>query len=372
MRSWLSLTIEQTMDGVLKKGMFIFHRKYGTSNLIAVALVRAAEALKSRKYGVFIAATRGDDEFVKEIVSFGLNVMICPALPFVEKEEWFWIASYDVVLVNTFPMIRAAYEIARRKPVLWWMHESRHTYESVLYRCSDYLNVKIPHFLHIFSVSESAKKNFESYCHLAVEGLLPYGIPDEYSAGMRKKTSAFVFALIGTFIPIKAQDIFLKAIIEMTKDVDANVEFWLIGYCDKDSYCTEVLRMTQTLPQVKILGVLNRIEMRWVFSDIDVLVCPSIEDSLPIVVAEAMMNYKVCIVAHTVGTAQYIQDGKNGFVCETGSVESPCQKMKWVFHRRENLQDVKRNARATYEKIFSMNSFGERLHKVVTHILTMH
>lgn len=337
----------------------------------AVALIRAAEALKRKKYEILIVASRGDEGFVKEIVSIGLNVMICPALPFIEKEEWFWIEKYDVVLVNTFPMIQAAYEIARRKPVLWWMHESRHTYEAVLYRCSNYLKAEMPNFLHIFTVSEPAKRNFESYWPLKVEKLLPYGIPDEYSVGTRKKTSVFVFALIGTFIPIKAQDIFLKAIIEMTKEVDEDIEFWLIGNCDKDPYCVEVLRMAQSIPQVKILGVLNRIEMKRVYSDIDVLVCPSIEDSLPIVVAEAMMNCKICIVTRAVGTSRYIQDGENGFICETSSVESLCQKMKWVFYHRENLQNVKRNARVTYEKYFSMNSFGERLNEIISNISTI-
>ena len=162
----------------------------------AVALVNAAEALREKKYDVLIVAAKGNKGFIRETVDRGNNVMICPALPIINKEEWFWIEAYDVVLVNTFLMIQAAFEIGKQKPVLWWMHEAKDTYKSMQHRYTSCLEVPTPHYLHAFSVSNLARKNFESFCSIPIEGILPYGIADECAAIYQKASSKFIFAVI--------------------------------------------------------------------------------------------------------------------------------------------------------------------------------
>ena len=100
-----------------------------------LAVVYAAKELQKRGYAVFLTAPSGDEKFIEEMTEGGVNIVLCPALPYAHREELMWIGQFDVVLVNVFPMILSACEISRIKPVLWWIHESEGAlYENILRR----------------------------------------------------------------------------------------------------------------------------------------------------------------------------------------------------------------------------------------------
>ena len=159
-----------------------------------------------------------------------------------------------------------------------------------------------------------------------------------------KKNTKIVFAIIGTVTLNKGQDIFLEAIKKINKNQKACTEFWIIG---------------------AFLGEMTRKEIQNAYSEIDVLVCPSREDSLPIVVTEAMMYGKTCIVSDATGVVDYISHGENGLVCKKGDAEDLAEKIKWVFCNKEKLQQIGANARLVYEKYFTMACFGDRLEAAI-------
>ena len=89
------------------------------------------------------------------------------------------------------------------------------------------------------------------------------------------------------------------------------------------------------------------------------------EDSLPIVATEAMMYGKVCIVSDKTGTADYLEDEKNGLICKAGDPKDLCRKMRWVIKNREKLKTMGSEARKVYEKHFTMDNFGKRLEEAL-------
>ena len=114
-----------------------------------------------------------------------------------------------------------------------------------------------------------------------------------------------------------------------------------------------------------MLGLLTREEIYGIFPHIDVVVCASREDSLPIVMTEGMMFGKVCITTDATGTADFIRDGENGFVVPAGDDQALKEKMEWILYHRDRLADIGRNARKTYEQYFSMDVFGANLEKAL-------
>lgn len=120
------------------------------------------------------------------------------------------------------------------------------------------------------------------------------------------------------------------------------------------------------------MGGLSRSEIHERYGEIDVVVCPSREETASIVVTEGMMYGKVCIVSEVAGMAAYIEDGENGIICESENHVNLCDKMKWVIKNRKNLQTMGKRARETYEKYFSMESFGERLEKELHNAIAKH
>ena len=328
-----------------------------------IAAVYAAQALQARGYAVCLAAPSGEQTFIDEMSENGINILLCPVLPYVHKEELMWIRQFDTVLVNVFPMLICACGLAGIKPVLWWIHESEERlYRNIINRYEEYVKREELEDVHIYAVSKVAQSKFNSYFPNRIKKILSYGIPDQKEMDcFREITSHLVFALIGTVHPGKAPDIFVKAIGCLSGDEKKNVEFLIIGPIGGDDYGTGVREQALKEPSIHIIGPLTRDEINKAYEKIDVVICPSLEDSLPIVVTEGMMHGKVCIVSDAIGTAEYIEDGVSSLICKTGNPEDLCEKMRWVIGNREKLETMGNRARKIYEKYFTMDAFGQRL-----------
>lgn len=332
-----------------------------------LAAVYAAMALQERGYVVFLTAPSGDKKFIEEAAKRGIRMVLCPALPYVHKEEEMWIRQFNAVLVNVFPLLPCACEVSKIRPVLWWIHESEELlYQKIINRFGEYADKEHLEKVSVCGVSQVAQNKFNFYFPGRIKEILPYGIPDQkketdFSDGI----GPLVFAIIGTVHSGKAQDVFIKAIRLLQREEKKNARFFMIGSIGTDAYSNRVREEASTEQAIEITGLLTRDEIHRVFKKIDVVVCPSLEDSLPIVATEAMMYGKICIVSDRTGTANFIEDGENGLICKAGDPTDLCEKMKWVMQNRKKLKAMGRKARKIYEKHFTLDAFGERLEKAL-------
>lgn len=332
-----------------------------------LAAVYAAAAVMDRGYSVVLAAPAGDEDFVNETVKKGITVAICPALPYIFDDEIEWMKNFDIVIVSTFLMMQSAYGIRSMRPVLWWLHEAKMYYENAECMLAELGNMREQGKPETYAVSRIALDNFNDAMPYAVEKVLQYGIPDMHSDKLMSGIAGrkTVFAIIGSICYRKAQDVFIEAVRRLDPDAIENVEFWIIGYCGDDIYCDNIAGEVAKLNSVRMMGTLTREEIYSIFPQIDVVVCTSREDPLPIVMTEGMMFEKVCITTDTTGTADYIEDGKNGFVIPSEDADALREKMELVLNNKDQLAKIGQNARKTYEKYFTMEVFGENLEKAL-------
>ena len=333
-----------------------------------LAVIYAAMSLKLKNYNVWISVPKANEKLLKEISILGINVVICRKLPYLGKEEIFFIKKFDVIVVNVFQMIQSAVTISKFRPVLWWIHEPSEIYDFYPHLIADHSDINVMKKINVVAVSEIAKKNFDSHFPCLIKNIMSYGIPDRYenlNSFNNHEKRKLIFALIGGVTIRKAQDIFLNAIKMLDKDDRSDTEFWIIGSIGNDAYANDIKKMSSEMEQVKIWGTLTRIELEKIYPDIDVVVCPSLEDPLPIVMTEGMMFKKVCIASDSTGTSQYIENGINGFVCKTNDVEDLMQKMKWCINNKSKLNEIGENARKIYEEYFTLEKFGDRLEKLL-------
>ena len=101
------------------------------------------------------------------------------------------------------------------------------------------------------------------------------------------------------------------------------------------------------------------------YQKVDVIVCPSMEDPLPVVMTEGMMFYKPCIASDATGTAEFIADGENGFVVRAGDPIDLAEKMEWFINNKKNICTMGQAARRVYEENFRMENFGARLENAI-------
>ena len=341
-----------------------------------MAIISAALALIQFGYSVTIVVPAADMKLVAELNDFGISVAVYPAFCNMGKKELEWLRCFDFAIVNVLQKIDCAIKISGEVPMLWWLHETSDKYNSIypntLARWKKYLNDDRIQKVPVFAVSPVAERAFHNYFPDVSTKLLPYCVKDE---GMKAidneyKKQIITFALVGFFSERKQQKLFLAAAKKLNESHGDRLRFCLVGKAGDDTYSREVIALAEQIPNVELTGVLSREQMADLYkNEIDVVVCPSLEECLPTVITECIMHSRICIVSDNAGMSEYILDGVNGFVCKTGDVDSLCQKMLYVINHFNELGDMRREARITYEKNFTMDVFARRMDAIIKDIM---
>jgi len=334
---------------------------YTGSFLVAL---NAALALKSKGYYVLITSPMADDQTILEVNRYGINVCLCPSLPYIEETEMKWIQEFDFVLLNTFQSMVCINRLGLRKPVLWWLHECNKSYKDILEQYEDQGDFSSSKNVTILAVSKIAKDNFLKYFQNLETSMLTFGIPDFYR-GVKLPHKKIIFVIIGGISLLKNQKELINALKRISLYEKNKMELWLIGSDDRNKYREEIDDLISDNQEIKILGELSRKEIEKIFQQVDVVVCSSLEETMSITIVEGMMNHKICITNTNTGIAEFIQDNENGFIYEAGNVDDLTAKLKYVIQNFNSLDIMRKNARQTYEKYFTMEIFGDRLQEII-------
>ena len=332
-----------------------------------LACVYAAQALQKDYKNVCIAAPAGNQKLIQEINDQGITVAIAPALLAPGPDELTLAAGAEFVLVNVYQSIAAACEFSRVKPVLWWVHESSDLIEDTdeFYHCHEI--VPDFHRIHTVAVCSNVRADLKKAWPDFPVSIMNYGLPDFYQPDSvaRSYGHPIIFAVVGCVIHKKAQDIFVKAAIRYNKVCDVPAEFWIIGSDIQPEYFTSVMSMAENTANIIWKGELTREEIEAVYPQINVIVCPSRYEGIPIVVNEGLMNAKVCIVADTAGNNDYIVDGESGFFFHSEDADELADKMAYAAENYDNLGKMRQKARQVYVDHYSMEPFRTRLEKEI-------
>ncbi len=346
----------------------------GSSNAIFTASI----ALRSIGHAVTLFVPFCDNNFVKEFNFQGISVIECPSLLCMDDSDLKTFDGFDFVIVNVAPMIDAALKLSACKPMIWWIHEPSDShsniYKNIFARYPSYLHDARIRSIPVYAVSRVAERAFCKYFPDALVKILPYCVKDEACEDCVVKKNGeksgyttkqkITFALIAGFSELKQQTLFLKAAARLERQMQGKCRFLLIGNAGASDYAKKVAAIAAEIPSVKLCGVFTRTQMKDAYANqIDVVVCPSLEECLPTVIAEGMMWSKLCICSDNTGMAEYIKDGENGFLCKAGNLDSLYEKMCYCVERFDELDSVRQNARRAYEENFTMDEFAEKVEK---------
>lgn len=326
--------------------------------------IYAAQSLKNMGYDVMLSAPSIDENLLQEVVDEGLDITVWRSLPYVFQEDMEWLCSYDIVIVNVFQMMNCAYEISKIRPVLWWIHEDRSIWKT-FYQDTQKIFYKIDtsewmNRLEILGVSNIAKEAFNHFYPSMIERVLPFGIPDRYIKKDTRKTQneKIIFAVTAGFSIYKGQRVLVEAIKKLSYEEKNEIEIWFIGpggqnQQDLEDICDEKENM-------RFLGLLSHEEVISNLPQVDVLVCPSLIETMSMSIVEGMMFEKLCITTDMTGVAEYIRDGENGFVVKAGDSDELAERMAWIINNRDKWDPIRKEARKTYEHEFTLEKLGER------------
>lgn len=344
-----------SMDNTKKKILIYSHalNSTGAQNVLYTAI----QVLKKKNYDLAVVS-KTDGVLRHHIQELDIPVIIMSDSYFDEKEFKKLIHWADKIIVNTLLLYYVVEELINcSKPVIWWLHETGLLQELDKERI---IHISASKNVFMYVVSPLVKRKvIQKVGEDIIIGELKYGLPF-YKEVVKNafQQEKIIFAIIGAIDKIKGQDIFLQAVESLSDDYQEKAEFWIVG---RGELWTEELKQLGNLPSVKLIGEIENYKMPEVYNQIDVVVCSSRMDALPVVVTEGCMTGKLVIVSNAAGSVDFIEDGKNGLIFQSENIEELAQLIKWTIDHREQAQQIGDAAKEIYKKYFSMEIFEKNL-----------
>lgn len=333
----------------------------------AIALFYAAKILRGQDYQVLFASML-DGPLREKLMDNKIPVIVDVNLQIETMEDAEWTNYFSLLFCNT---INFHIFLSKRNvniPVVWWLHDSAFFYHGIRSEILQSIDTKNLKVCAVGSVP--AKAMHSMLPELPIKNLL-YGVEDSVCGIERlqknkgentKKRVCFV--TIGYIENRKGQDILVKAIRLLPVEIREKAEFYFIGQ-NTSAFAQNLIDQTRDIPEIVITGPVDRNGIEKVLDYADMMICPSREDPMPTVAAEAMMHRVPCIVSDAAGTAEYIESGINGFTFPSEDARTLSEKIIWCVLNSEKIHDMGIKARSIYEKIFSMRVFQKEIMKLL-------
>ena len=354
-----------------RKRIAIFHPVRGKFvNGVDTCLIKLCEVLRNHA-DIHVIISK-DCTLRKILVKKEITVIIDQFLDIKRFDDIYWLHMYDVIFVNSIDMYNLFDDMKNnlKMPVIWWLHTMGEAIAQV--PLGRLMNIQHEN-IHVYSVSPFTKESFQIALPNWRVGILLYGVDDDNTSFSDEiqNNEKLIFAIVGRCSFGKGQDIFADAIMLLPEDIKSKCEFWFVGYMnEKRLYESELLKKVESEKAIKVFGELHGEKLQKMYNNIDVLVCPSRADAMPIVCAEAMMHGHPCIVSENVGTKIYIHDEVDGLICKTGDAHSLASKLAWVAQNRARLPEMGANARNIYLEHFTMHDFEQNILSIVSNALS--
>ena len=306
-----------------------------------------------------------------------VDVLIEDKIPTIVYEQLFndaFIRNYaplfKFAVVNTIvcaPIIKqlAGLDIS----VIWWIHEAEVSYHNSQI---DNMPNTIPDNVRVYCGGSYAKEVLIKKCPNYKADILLYYVPDYSEIEKFKQfdigntSNKTIFASVGTLEERKGQDVLVDAIFYLGEKYIKDSYFLFIGKDCFEPILKKIKKLSKAYPDnVKYIPEVNPNDLKLVYNQIDCLICSSKDDPMPIVVTEAFLMKKIVICSENTGSAQFIEDGVNGFIYKNNDYIELSEKIKTVLENQNNREQIGIQARKIYDDNFSKNAFDSQIDNIL-------
>lgn len=331
---------------------------------IPVALLNMANVLKKIGYSVLMAAVEGGT-FTREIEKQGIDYFSDFGMCYQMQSFKNILKQMEAIVIGTLTLYRVVQSFENMKvSVLWWIHETDDQYYIGKGKLPKKGNVTF------WAGGNRVKKIFKKYFSDVNIEKLQYYIPDTQSkseSDIMQRNDYMMFAVIGTIDERKSQDILMEAVIKIPMYYKKRIKIIMVGRLNENDvlFAERIREQQKQIDNLEWIQELTQEELDILYKDIDVLVCPSRDDPMPIVVTQAMMHGKVCIVSENVGQAEFITQQENGFVFPNKDSQALMKILMWLIDNRDKSIKIGESSRKIYDDEFSEKIMERRLRDIL-------
>lgn len=320
-----------------------------------IALLYYAAMLKEQGYcPVFTVAE--NDKLIDECKKNEIPVLIDDAINVNIRK---YVELFDAVIANTIVTAPIIDQLAETDiPVLWWIHEADYIYKekALIQNISQHLPTNVS----VYTAGPYAYERLLKYRPLYKAKELLYYIPEIEKTTKRKDTEdkRIKFAVVGMQEYRKGQDILVDSIKLLDKNQIDKCTFTFVGKKWYEPINRKLQELQIDYPDnVTVINQLNRDEISELYEQIDCLICPSRDDPMPIVVAEAMQHGKPIICSDNTGSASIVDEMKCGITYSDNSKIQLADAIRYVINNEHSLKAYGINAVEAYKKYFTKDVF---------------
>lgn len=218
----------------------------------------------------------------------------------------------------------------------------------------------------IIAVGENVKKNLTDVYSLNEQNIkVIYNSIEEESIEYKlvkeisecKKNGNFIVGNIGRLSEQKGMLYFVKAAKEVIKKYD-KVKFFIVGDGEEKLKIKKMIDEYDLDNYVMLLGY--RPDIINIMKQLDIIVLSSLWEGLPLTPIEAFSMGKTVIGTKVDGTPEIIKNNYNGLLVEPKEYSQIADAIVYLYENQEILKKLEKNARTTYEDVFSYNVFVEK------------
>jgi GT2 family glycosyltransferase/glycosyltransferase involved in cell wall biosynthesis len=317
-----------------------------------------AKAFKKQNAYVLVIAPE-DGPMRAELLAIGADVIIDPLA--LTQHGWIIALSrnFDVAIANTalcWPVVKALVDYI---PVYWYLHETGLVGD--LDRAFPDFAIAVTSATRIWAGSTQSARQLARF-NVDVE-VFPYGV-DEAGVGpapRRSDPNCLQVSLLATVEPRKGQDLAVLGYCALPNHIKSRLKLLIAGRVN-DPHFAETVRSLAAGEDITFEKALDYQTYRERLRESDIILCPSRDDTLPLVSLDALSQGKILLCSKETGTSAYLEQGVSGFVLPANSPEEIAATLERIVVDYATFgRVVPDKARQVFKENFSRERFEERL-----------
>ena len=176
---------------------------------------------------------------------------------------------------------------------------------------------------------------------------------------------------VSNLFPEKGLMVLLNAFL-MVFQKHKNIHLHIVGSTPNNRYKTEVLEfiLNHGLHEhVTIHDFANELEKAKLYTNSDIFVFPTLNDTWGLVNLEAMQFSLPIISTFEGAIPEYIQNGENGVLVEKNNIEQLSEKINLLIENENLRKEIGQKGRENYQKNYTKLSFENNMKKTFNEIM---
>ena len=181
--------------------------------------------------------------------------------------------------------------------------------------------------------------------------VFPWGVDLEHFHPAPKENAAkkpFTLFCNRSWEPRYGVDVLARAFVQVARARD-DIRLLLLGGGSQSGKIQRILRQGGVWERVSAPGFISQKELPRYYRMADLYISPSHVDGSSVSLMEALACGLPALVSDIPANKEWISEGENGFLFPDGDANALAQKILQVLERRDTLEVIGRNARATAE-----------------------